>query len=132
MAVSKQYRCPLSNYALPCTIAGKTRWLRFYGSQSKGGYYNTMNVAEQRCIESSKAFLRGEITLEGTYPVDDVEVVSEQVVENKETIMVEGITTVQAAREYLVESKGAKASELNNREAVLAYAERVGVKFAEL
>ncbi|MBQ5750565.1 MAG: hypothetical protein IIV86_04480 [Bacteroidaceae bacterium] len=91
-----------------------------------------MNVAEQRCIESSKAFLRGEITLEGTYPVDDVEVVSEQEVENKETIMVEGITTVQAAREYLVAEKGAKASELNNREAVLAYAERVGVKFAEL
>ena len=69
-----------------------------------------MNVAEQRCIESSKAFLRGEITLEGTYPVDDVEVVSEQVVENKETIMVEGITTVQAAREYHVAEKGAKAS----------------------
>jgi phosphoribosylformimino-5-aminoimidazole carboxamide ribonucleotide (ProFAR) isomerase len=96
------------------------------------GYYTTDSVVEQRAIETSKRYLRGEIVCvdvlviaEGVMP--EVVTMQAQAVE-----VVNGIATVQAAREYLVDVKGAKASELNNREAVLAYAERVGVKFAEL
>lgn len=122
----------MSNYAFPCTIAGKTRWLRFYGNQSQGGYYNTMNVAEQRCIESSKAFRRGEIILEGTYPVDDVDGVSDVRVDEVSAEEVEGITTVQAAREWLVSNRGVKAGELSNREAVLACAKEQGVTFVDM
>ena len=91
-----------------------------------------MNVAEQRCIESSKAFRRGEITLEGTYAVDDVEGVIEQTVDDVEAVNVEGITTVQSAREWLVSNRGVKAGELSNREAVLACAKEQGVTFVDM
>ena len=134
MATQKRYRCNVSNFAFPCVIAGRQRWLRFYGAMPTEGYYTTDSAVEQRAIETSKRYLRGEIVCVSEVEIADevmpeavdVEPVAEVVKE------VNGITTVQAAREYLVAEKGAKASELNNRESVLAYAERVGVKFAEL
>jgi hypothetical protein len=95
-------------------------------------YYTTNSVVEQRAIETSKRYLRGEIVCVSEVEIAD-EVMPEVVTTQAQAVeVVNGITTVQAAREYLVAEKGAKASELNNREAVLAYAERVGVKFAEL
>ena len=132
MAIQKRYRCNVSNFAFPCVIAGRQRWLRFYGAMPTEGYYTTDSAVEQRAIEMSKRYLRGEIVCVGEVEIAD-EVMPEVVTTQAQAVeLVNGITTVQAAREYLVESKGAKASELNNREAVLAYAERVGVKFAEL
>lgn len=132
MATQKRYRCNVSNFAFPCVIAGRQRWLRFYGAMPTEGYYTTDSAVEQRAIETSKRYLRGEIVCVGEVEIAD-EVMPEVVATQAQAVeVVNGITTVQAAREYLVESKGAKASELNNREAVLAYAERVGVKFAEL
>ena len=132
MATQKRYRCNVSNFAFPCVIAGKQRWLRFYGAMPTEGYYTTDSAVEQRAIETSKRYLRGEIVCVSEVEIAD-EVMPEVVTTQAQAVeVVNGITTVQAAREYLVESKGAKASELNNREAVLAYAERVGVKFAEL
>lgn len=124
----------MGNFSFSAVIGGKQRWLRFSGSKSDEGYYSTGDVAEQRAIESSRRYMRGEIKCVGKYVVPD-EVMSEavDVVPVAEVVAeVNGITTVQAAREYLVAEKGAKASELNNREAVLAYSERVGVKFADL
>lgn len=132
MATQKRYRCNVSNFAFPCVIAGRQRWLRFYGAMPNEGYYTTNSVVEQRAIETSKRYLRGEIVCVGEVEIAD-EVMPEVVTTQAQAVeVVNGITTVQAAREYLVADKGAKASELNNREAVLAYAERVGVKFAEL
>ena len=132
MATQKRYRCNVSNFAFPCVLAGRQRWLRFYGAMPTEGYYTTDSAVEQRAIETSKRYLRGEIVCVGEVEIAD-EVMPEVVTAQAQAVeVVNGITTVQAAREYLVESKGAKASELNNREAVLAYAERVGVKFAEL
>lgn len=132
MATQKRYRCNVSNFAFPCIIAGKQRWLRFYGAMPNEGYYTTNSVVEQRAIETSKRYLRGEIVCVSEVEIAD-EVMPEVVTTQAQAVeVVNGITTVQAAREYLVDAKGAKASELNNREAVLAYAERVGVKFAEL
>lgn len=132
MATQKRYRCNVSNFAFPCIIAGRQRWLRFYGAMPNEGYYTTNSVVEQRAIETSKRYLRGEIVCVGVLEIAD-EVMPEVVATQAQAVeVVNGITTVQAAREYLVAEKGAKASELNNREAVLAYAERVGVKFAEL
>lgn len=132
MATQKRYRCNVSNFAFPCIIAGRQRWLRFYGAMPNEGYYTTNSVVEQRAIETSKRYLRGEIVCVGEVEIAD-EVMPEVVTTQAQAVeVVNGITTVQAAREYLVAEKGAKASELNNREAVLAYAERVGVKFAEL
>lgn len=132
MATQKRYRCNVSNFAFPCVIAGKQRWLRFYGGMPNEGYYSTKSIVEQRAIETSKRYLRGEIVCVGEVEIAD-EVMPEVVTTQAQAVeVVNGITTVQAAREYLVAEKGAKASELNNREAVLAYAERVGVKFAEL
>lgn len=132
MATQKRYRCNVSNFAFPCIIAGRQRWLRFYGAMPNEGYYTTNSVVEQRAIETSKRYLRGEIVCVSEVEIAD-EVMPEVVTTQAQAVeVVNGITTVQAAREYLVEAKGAKASELNNREAVLAYAERVGVKFAEL
>lgn len=130
----KRYRCKMGNFSFSAVIGGKQRWLRFSGSSSDEGYYSTGDVAEQRAIESSRRYMRGEIKCVGKYVVPD-EVMSEAVdVEPVAEVVkeVNGITTVQAAREYLVDFKGAKASELNNKEAVLAYADKVGVKFAEL
>ena len=124
----------MGNFSFSAVIGGKQRWLKFSGAKADAGYYSTGDVAEQRAIESSRRYMRGEIKCVGKYVVPD-EVMSEAVDVEPFAGLVEvvnGITTVQAAREYLVEAKGAKASELNNREAVLAYAERVGVKFAEL
>lgn len=132
MATQKRYRCNVSNFAFPCVIAGRQRWLRFYGAMPTEGYYTTDSAVEQRAIETSKRYLRGEIVCVGEVEIAD-EVMPEVVTTQAQAVeVVNGITTVQAAREYLVAEKGAKASELNNREAVLAYAERVGVKFAEL
>ena len=132
MATQKRYRCNVSNFAFPCVIAGKQRWLRFYGAMPTEGYYTTDSAVEQRAIETSKRYLRGEIVCVSEVEIAD-EVMPEVVTTQAQAVeVVNGITTVQAAREYLVAEKGAKASELNNREAVLAYAERVGVKFAEL
>lgn len=132
MATQKRYKCYVSNFAFPCTIAGKQRWLRFHGGLPNEGYYSTKSIVEQRAIETSKRYLRGEIVCVSEVEIAD-EVMPEAVATQAQALeVVNGIATVQAAREYLVESKGAKASELNNREAVLAYAERVGVKFAEL
>ena len=132
MATQKRYRCNVSNFAFPCVIAGKQRWLRFYGGMPNEGYYSTKSIIEQRAIETSKRYLRGEIVCVSEVEMAD-EVMPEVVTTQAQAVeVVNGITTVQAAREYLVAEKGAKASELNNREAVLAYAERVGVKFAEL
>lgn len=132
MATLKRYRCNISNYAFPCVIAGKQRWLRFYGATPTEGYYTTSSIVEQRAIESSKRYMRGEIVCESAVEMDD-EVMSSAVDTTPvELEVVNGIATVQAAREYLVEAKGANASELKNREAVLAYAEKAGVKFAEL
>lgn len=132
MATQKRYRCNVSNFAFPCVIAGKQRWLRFYGGMPNEGYYSTKSIVEQRAIETSKRYLRGEIVCVGVLEIAD-EVMPEVVATQAQAVeVVNGITTVQAAREYLVAEKGAKASELNNREAVLAYAERVGVMFAEL
>lgn len=132
MATQKRYRCNVSNFAFPCVIAGKQRWLRFYGGMPNEGYYSTKSVVEQRAIETSKRYLRGEIVCVSEVEIAD-EVMPEVVTTQAQAVeVVNGITTVQAAREYLVAEKGAKASELNNRESVLAYAERVGVKFAEL
>lgn len=115
-------------------IGGKQRWLKFSGSKADEGYYSTGDVAEQRAIESSRRYMRGEIKCVGSYvATDEVMPTVEDIATNAPAVeVVNGIATVQAAREYLVDVKGAKASELNNREAVLAYAERVGVKFAEL
>ena len=137
----KRYRCNMGNFSFSAVIGGKQRWLRFSGSKSDEGYYATGDVAEQRAIESSRRYMRGEIRCvggcvvpdevmsEAAYVVPD-EVISEAVgVEAVE--VVNGIATVQAAREYLVDAKGAKASELNNKEAVLAYAESVGVRFSD-
>lgn len=132
MATQKRYRCNVSNFAFPCVIAGRQRWLRFYGAIPTEGYYTTDSVVEQRAIETSKRYLRGEIVCVSVVEIAD-EVMPEVVATQAQAVeVVNGIATVQAAREYLVDVKGAKASELNNREAVLAYAERVGVKFAEL
>ena len=132
MATQKRYRCNVSNFAFPCVIAGRQRWLRFYGAMPTEGYYTTDSAVEQRAIETSKRYLRGEIVCVGEVEIAD-EVMPEVVTTQAQAVeVVNGITTVQAAREYLVAEKGAKASELNNREAVLAYAERVGVIFAEL
>lgn len=132
MATQKRYRCNVSNFAFPCVIAGRQRWLRFYGAMPTEGYYTTDSAVEQRAIETSKRYLRGEIVCVGEVEIAD-EVMPEVVTTQAQAVeVVNGITTVQAAREYLVAEKGAKASELNNRESVLAYAERVGVKFAEL
>lgn len=132
MATQKRYRCNVSNFAFPCIIAGRQRWLRFYGAMPNEGYYTTNSVVEQRAIETSKRYLRGEIVCVSEVEITD-EVMPEVVAAQAQAVeVVNGITTVQAAREYLVDAKGAKASELNNREAVLAYAERVGVKFADL
>lgn len=132
MATQKRYRCNVSNFAFPCIIAGKQRWLRFYGAMPNEGYYTTNSVVEQRAIETSKRYLRGEIVCVGVLEITD-EVMPEVITTQAQAVeVVNGITTVQAAREYLVAEKGAKASELNNREAVLAYAEKVGVMFAEL
>lgn len=133
----------MGNFSFSAVIGGKQRWLRFSGSKSDEGYYSTGDVAEQRAIESSRRYMRGEIKCVGKYVVPDevmseavdVEPVAEavDVVPVAEAVeVVNGITTVQAAREYLIDAKGAKASELNNKEAVLAYADKVGVKFAEL
>lgn len=130
----KQYRCNVGHLSFSVMIGGKQRWLKFRGAKADEGFFSTGDVAEQRAIETSKRYLRGEIKCVGEYVVPD-EVMSEAVdVEPVAEVVkeVNGIATVQAAREYLVAEKGAKASELNNREAVLAYAERVGVKFAEL
>lgn len=130
----KRYRCNMGNFSFSAVIGGKQKWLKFNGAKSDEGYYSTGDVAEQRAIESSRRYLRGEIRRVGSYVVADevmLAVIEEPDV-SKAVEVVNGVTTVQAAREYLVASKGAKASELNNREAVLAYAERVGVKFAEL
>lgn len=132
MATQKRYRCNVSNFAFPCIIAGRQRWLRFYGAMPNEGYYTTNSVVEQRAIETSKRYLRGEIVCVGVLEIAD-EVMPEVITTQAQAVeVVNGITTVQAAREYLVAEKGAKASELNNREAVLSYAERVGVMFAEL
>lgn len=132
MATQKRYRCNVSNFAFPCVIAGRQRWLRFYGAMPTEGYYTTDSAVEQRAIETSKRYLRGEIVCVGEVEIAD-EVMPEVVTTQAQAVeVVNGITTVQAAREYLVAEKGAKASELNNRESVLAYAERVGVIFAEL
>lgn len=132
MATQKRYRCNVSNFAFPCIIAGRQRWLRFYGAMPNEGYYTTNSVVEQRAIETSKRYLRGEIVCVSEVEIAD-EVMPEVVTTQAQAVeVVNYITTVQAAREYLVAEKGAKASELNNREAVLAYAERVGVKFADL
>ena len=132
MATQKRYRCNVSNFAFPCVIAGRQRWLRFYGAIPTEGYYTTESVVEQRAIETSKRYLRGDIVCVSVVEIAD-EVMPEVVTMQAQAVeVVNGIATVQAAREYLVDEKGAKASELNNREAVLAYAERVGVKFAEL
>lgn len=128
----KRYRCNMGNFSFSAVIGGKQRWLKFSGAKADVGYYSTGDVAEQRAIETSRRYMRGEIKCVGGYVVAD-EVMPEVITTQTQAVeVVNGITTVQAAREYLVESKGAKASELNNREAVLAYAERVGVKFAEL
>lgn len=128
----KQYRCNVGHLSFSVMIGGKQRWLKFRGAKADEGFFSTGDVAEQRAIETSKRYLRGEIKCVGSYDVAD-EVMPEVVTTQAQAVeVVNGITTVQAAREYLVAEKGAKASELNNREAVLAYAERVGVKFAEL
>lgn len=128
----KRYRCNMGNFSFSAVIGGKQRWLKFSGAKADEGFFSTGDVAEQRAIETSKRYLRGEIKCVGSYDVAD-EVMPEVVTTQAQAVeVVNGITTVQAAREYLVAEKGAKASELNNRESVLAYAERVGVKFAEL
>ena len=51
--------------------------------------------------------------------MEEVEVVSE-------------VTTVQAAREWLIAHRDAKSSDLSNKESVLSYAESHGVKFVNL
>ena len=128
----KQYRCNVGHLSFSVMIGGKQRWLKFRGAKADEGFFSTGDVAEQRAIETSKRYLRGEIKCVGSYDVAD-EVMPEVVTTQAQAVeVVNGITTVQAAREYLVAEKGAKSSELNNRESVLAYAERVGVIFAEL
>ena len=127
----------MGNFSFSAVIGGKQRWLKFSGSKSDEGYYSTSDIAEQCAIESSRRYRRGEIKLVGNYNVADEEPIGSVADENAnaryaEGEVVAGITTVQAAREWLVEHKDAKASELNNKDAVLSYAKQHGVLFAEL
>lgn len=122
----------MGNFSFSAVIGGKQRWLKFSGSKSDEGYYSTSDIAEQCAIESSRRYRRGEIKLVGNYNVAD-ENISEAFTPGDHTVdVIKGISTVQAAREWLVEHKDAKASELNNKDAVLSYAKQHGVLFAEL
>ena len=133
----------MSNYAFPCIVAGKMRWLRFRGAKAHEGYYTTANAEEQRAIESHMLYKLGKITLAGEYSLDSLD--REQLENNNSSFQtpnssldnnsqltqeVPEVTTVQGAREWLLQHiEGCKVSELPNREAVLAYAASHGVKF---
>lgn len=112
---------------------GKQRWLRFLGSKADEGYYTTQDEAEQQAIESSRRYKRGEITKVSSYEIADEIVEESTIVEPTATIeVVSGVTTVQAAREWLIAHREAKSSELPNKEAVLSYASAQGVTFVDL
>lgn len=127
----------MGNFSFSVKIGGKQRWLLFCGAKADEGYYSTANRAEQEAIESSTRFKMGGIRLESSYEVKMAceeggcsEPVSN---ENKEVITeVQGITTVQQAREWLLGSCDVKASELSNKEAVLEYATAHSIVFTDM
>lgn len=132
MARVKRYKCNISNFAFPIVIGGKQRWLRFLGAKSNEGYYTTADAEEQRQIESSKRYKRGELRIVGSYEIaDEVAESSDEDTHGATTVeaFIVEVSTVQAAREWLIEHKGAKASELPNKDALLAYAKDKGVEF---
>lgn len=133
MARSNRYKCNISNFAFPMMKNGKQRWLRFLGSKADEGYYTTQDEAEQEAIESSKRYKRGEIVKISSYEIADG-IVDESTIAEPTAIIevVSGVTTVQAAREWLISHREAKSNDLPNKEAVLSYASLHGVKFEDL
>lgn len=136
---AKRYRCGTSNFAFPIVKDGKQRWLRFLGAKANEGFYTTSDEAEQRVIEGSKRFRRGEITLVGTYAIDENSELTDELsvingstptpVDDAVVKEVVEVGSVQAAREWLIANKGVKASELPNKDAILACAGKLSVEF---
>lgn len=113
-------------------MGGKQRWLRFLGAKANEGYYTTADAEEQRQIESSKRYKRGEVRIVGSYEIaDEVAESSDNDTLGATTVeaSIVEVSTVQAAREWLIEHKGAKASDLPNKDALLVYAKDKGVEF---
>ncbi len=131
----KRYKCNIGNFSFSVVIGGKQKWLNFSGSKSHEGYYSTGNMLEQRAIESSRRYLRGDIRCVGSYELSEPtmeEVASTSAPSVEEVEVVSEVTTVQAAREWLIAHRDAKSSDLGNKESVLSYAESHGVIFVNL
>ncbi len=140
--------------SLPVVIDGKPRRLNFRGGLPGAGYYVTSDKKEQTAIESNARY-GNNITLEGVYGLADAfeesggEVVGCEIPDEVDSVNtveesggevvgceipdeVDSVNTVQEAREWLISHNDAKASELPNKAAVLAFASAKGVVFPNL
>ena len=87
--------------------------------------YITKNEFEQAVIEALPDFKNGTIRLQNVQVVEPVKVETMR-------ISAEDITTLTAAKQYLIEQHGAKMEELQGKAAILAFAAKKDVVFPNL
>lgn len=91
------------------------------GLGSRAASFTTDKKEVQEAIEACEKYKNGTIKLVDTY---------EQTKEKEETrLFVESVTTLQEARKYLLEQEDAEMDKLQNKAAVLEYAEKKGIVF---
>lgn len=94
--------------------------------------YETSNAAYQSVIESSKEFKDGKIVVVRTIEIEEDEptIISDAEAEKiSERTNFPEVKTAQEARELLKSQFGAKTSDLQNVEAIRAYAAKLNVDF---
>ena len=90
------------------------------GLGSRAASYTTNDKNVQELLENSKEFKSGMIKIAEEYGTEPAKVV--------EASAVEEVTTLQQARQYLIE-KGVSIEKLQNKAAILEYAEKKGIVF---
>lgn len=136
--VNKVYQhAHLLSLTTPVKAGNKVVVVEFDGGNSyprSNGKYSTNDPEVQKALEESPRFkkdwhLLRETSLEEEEP--EVEEPAGKDPEGEEEV-IEGITTVQAAKDYLTKEYGATSREVSNREKVLDYAASKNVVFKDL
>ena len=121
----KIYTTRHGNLNIPLRVNGKQTRIRFVSKDNIVGFYVTADKAIQQAVESIPAFgTKIRLQTSGYRPAEELDV---------SLIPVEGITTWQAAREYLSKPPYSEPKRgLNTPEKIRSRAKKLGLSFPEI
>lgn len=88
--------------------------------------FTTKNLLEQKIVESHPEFKSGAIKVLYTQDIDEAKA------EEKELLSVPEVTSLQQARQYLMDKKGVSMDKLQSKAKVLEAAKEKGITFPNL